>query len=83
MTISMWPANSLRSAFSRVAYSSAPFSSWIEQGPMTTSRRGSSCRKMRMIRSRLRATVALAASVVGDCAFNSRGVEQPDDFFDV
>src|SRR5271154_1269091 len=42
---------------------------------MTTSRRGSSCRKMRMTRSRLRATVAFAASVVGVNAFSAFGVE--------
>jgi len=49
-------------------------SSWTEHGPMTTSSRGSSRRKMRMIRSRLCATIALTASGVGDCAFSSRGV---------
>ena len=40
---------------------------------MTTSRRGSSCRKIRMTRSRLRATVALIASLIGDSAFMARG----------
>jgi hypothetical protein len=58
---------------SRAAYSSALFSSWIEHGPMTTSRRGSSCRKMRMTRSRDCATVAFTASGVGVSAFSARG----------
>jgi len=39
---------------------------------------------MRMTRSRLaRHTWAFAASVVGNCAFNSRGVSNRNDFFDV
>ena len=45
----------------------------MEQGPITTSSRGSSCRKMRMTRSRACATVSFTASGVGDSAFKARG----------
>src|ERR1700744_4351163 len=45
----------------------------MEQGPITTRRRGSSWRKIRMTRSRLRATVALACSLTGETPLMARG----------
>ena len=47
------PAKRSRSALSRFAYSTAATGSWIEHGPMMTSRRSSSRRMIRRIESRV------------------------------
>jgi hypothetical protein len=65
MTIHRRSASSSRSPASRVAYSRAPFSSWIEHGPMTTSSRGSVPSRIRSTAARPSTTVRLATVVIG------------------
>ena len=62
-------ANSAR----RPAYSSAARSSWMEQGPTITSRRGSRRERISTTVSRARTTVALAAGRIGNSCFSARG----------
>ena len=58
----------------RPAYSSAALSSWMEQGPTITSRRGSRPARMSITVSRARTTVSLAAGRIGNSCFSARGV---------
>ena len=68
-----WSATSGASRASRRAYSMAAFGSWMEHGPTTTSRRGSSRRRIRCTVSRPRTTVDAAVSRCGSASFSSRG----------
>src|SRR6185436_19914265 len=62
-----------RNWFRRVAYSKAADVSWIEQGPTTTSKRGSSRRRMRVMTSRPATTVAFVESAMGAAALIAEG----------
>ena len=66
-------ANCFRAAAISAPYSKADFSSWIEQGPATTSRRSSSPRRIFSVRRRASSTKPESRSPSGHSCMSTAG----------